>query len=316
MRLFLAAALAAAVPLSAAAQEVPAPAAAEGPVRDPHLLSSRPQFVSGDRPEDLPVVQAAAAQGRGGRVKITAVVKTDGTLRDVALAASSGDTAIDGAILSTVQQWKLTPARDRAGKLVEAVATLPFDLGAGPRKLAGDQPVFSDEAKALGHNGKVVVKAVIAESGALGDVTIVQSSRSPLLDEAVLRALAGWRYSPLLDLAGHPRTLEISIPFNFSQVESGRGSYLEGMRYYGCAAFIRETDWWQSTHADTDPSKQDFYTFVAGALYIAPASFGLKPGAERDIRALMQHHRLSWANAITRCRADPGSTFLAEYREG
>lgn len=214
---------------NAAGQDAP-PTAPVELIRDHKLLSVRPKIISGTVPDDLSLVRAAEAAGRGGRAKVTAIVTTAGTLREVQISESSGDSAIDGAILAAMQGWKLTVPRDLAGNRVEAVAVLSFAIGAGANKLSGDQPALPEAAKALGHNGEVVVKAVIAHSGLPTDVALAQSSQSPLLDAAALEAVRGWRFARPLDLLGRERTINVLMPLSSARPRRGEDPFSQDSR--------------------------------------------------------------------------------------
>lgn len=308
---------------SALAQVAPPTSAASvpagAPITDPTLLSARPRFLSGPDVADDPVVKAAVKTSGGGAVvRLTITVLRDGTARDAKITAGSGDAAVDAAILRATAAWKFAPARDKTGALVDAVTKAAVPLGSNPQKIAGTTPAFPEEAKQLGHNGKVVAKGRIDETGKLVDVSIAESSKSPLLDGAVLTALADWRFAVPKDLAGTPKATDVSLPFDFSQAEGSAQSYIGNLRFYRCDVFVRETDWWVSAHPDQPISRHQFYTFMAGVQLLVPEALGLPKanlGSPAGIKELSTRHATAWSNAVTRCRASPQSTFLAEYRK-
>ncbi|WP_447764871.1 energy transducer TonB [Sphingopyxis panaciterrae] len=278
-------------------------------------LRSQPRYVSGDRPEDAPAVVAAVSDGRSGRIVVEATVTPAGKLIDPVFVQPSGDTAIDQAVIAALSSWKLTPGRDKAGKPVAARAKFPFSVG-GAKRLLGTQPEFPDAAKALGHNGKVVARGTIDAEGKLVDVRIEESSRSPLLDEAVLAALAAWQFRPTKDFAGQPRSQEVLLPFEFNQAAGGGDNYLAAIKTYRCAAFIKETDWWVGAHPEKKLSDYPLYKFIGGLQLITPELLGPPPPAGAKMSAGYLRHPAQWTNATSRCRAALDSTFLAEYRKG
>jgi serine/threonine-protein kinase len=82
------------------------------------------------------------------------------------------------------------PGETRVGELVA--------FGPGvvpPRRISGTLPVYPEEAKALGLEGVVEVELAIDVQGRARSVTL-RKSGGALLDEAMLRAVAGWRFAP------------------------------------------------------------------------------------------------------------------------
>ncbi|MDT8903499.1 TonB family protein [Anaeroselena agilis] len=66
----------------------------------------------------------------------------------------------------------------------------------GPRVLSRVEPRYPEEARQSGVEGSVVVKAEILETGHPGEVSIVSSSGSKLLDDAAVQAVREWRFIP------------------------------------------------------------------------------------------------------------------------
>jgi TonB family protein len=82
------------------------------------------------------------------------------------------------------------PGETRVGELVA--------FGPGvvpPRRISGALPVYPEEAKGLGLEGVVEVELAIDVQGRGQGVTL-RKSGGALLDEAMLRAVAGWRFAP------------------------------------------------------------------------------------------------------------------------
>lgn len=74
-----------------------------------------------------------------------------------------------------------------AGPRVPAAETKPVQL-------SGGDPVYTPAALAARAEGDVQVKCTVTEEGKLADCTILRSV--PFMDQAVLEAMAGWRFSP------------------------------------------------------------------------------------------------------------------------
>jgi TonB family protein len=64
-----------------------------------------------------------------------------------------------------------------------------------PRRIAGALPVYPEAARALGLEGAVEVELSIDGQGRSQNVSLRKSAGAPL-DEAMLRAVAGWRFAP------------------------------------------------------------------------------------------------------------------------
>jgi TonB family protein len=83
-----------------------------------------------------------------------------------------------------------SPPTVRAGDLVE----LGPDVSP-PRKVSGDPAAYPDVARRARREGSVTVEMVVSEEGVPTELKIVESA-GEVLDQAVLKALAGWRYQP------------------------------------------------------------------------------------------------------------------------
>jgi TonB family protein len=84
----------------------------------------------------------------------------------------------------------LPTAESRVGELVA--------FGPGvvpPRRIAGGLPLYPEPARALGLEGVVEVELSIDSQGRSQRVSLTRSAGA-LLDEAMLRAVAGWRFAP------------------------------------------------------------------------------------------------------------------------
>ena len=71
---------------------------------------------------------------------------------------------------------------------------LAQDIREAPKRTRYVPPIYSDEAKAAGVKGIVVIEATIDESGAVAEARVIRSV--PLLDQAALDAVKQWRFTP------------------------------------------------------------------------------------------------------------------------
>jgi len=102
----------------------------------------------------------------------------------------------------------LGPDRRRAGRVV------PFGPGiTPPRRIGGPSPIYPEAAANHGLEGAPVVELWVSESGAVVNAAIVESA-GPLLDEALLSAVAEWRFAPAL-AGGVPVALRMTVQHLF-----------------------------------------------------------------------------------------------------
>ncbi len=299
--------------VDAAEDITPAVAPAAASVMPVAELSVRPRFISGIQPDTAPAIIAAETQGRHGKLVLSAIVTPSGTLDAIELIEPSGSKDIDAAVIAALKTWKLSPALDKAGNKVATKAKFPFFVGRGPKRLTPFDPVMPEKAKALFHNGKVTVAGKIDREGKLIGVVVKGSSKSDLLDNAMLAALEGARFDKPKDLTGNPTTYDTAFSHQFSQAEGGTGSYLGGLKSYNCQAFVGETDWWVKVHPGTRQSEMEFYKFMGGVSFVAPEALGWGKVALTD---LIKRHPKAWDYALTECRKKPDSRFLEQYRKG
>ena len=209
--------------------------------------------------------------------------------------------------------WRLSSPVDRNGVKVATRAKFPFAIGGGPVRLSGPAFSWPPGAREAFHNGKVAVTFTIGVDGVPTNLKLSHSSGSGLLDTSVINGVAASRYEKPMALDGSPTAFDTIVTQEFSQADSEAGSYIEGLSKYSCRAFVGEQDWRAGAIPAAQLNDTTFYNFMAGAVLLTPESFGWgKLGAGDAIG----RHKQAWQNALARCRANPGSTFLAEYKKG
>jgi protein TonB len=93
------------------------------------------------------------------------------------------------------------PAPAPAAAAPVAAAAPPAQAPLAPPRFDADYlnnpaPAYPLAAKRRGEEGKVVLRVQVGPDGRAGDVVIAASSGFPLLDEAALAAVRGWRFVP------------------------------------------------------------------------------------------------------------------------
>jgi periplasmic protein TonB len=101
-------------------------------------------------------------------------------------------------------------AGGKAGVVSGDTQVLPFMDGmTRPSLISKVDPEFTREARNANVQGLILTKCVIGTTGTLSRCRIVKGI--PLMDQAVLSALAKWKYSPVL-YQGKPTAVEYLIP--------------------------------------------------------------------------------------------------------
>ena len=77
------------------------------------------------------------------------------------------------------------------------------------------QPVYPEAAKSAGHQGKVVLHAVIGMDGRPLSLQVANSDADPELARSSIEAVSQWRYSPTL-LNGQPIEVDTVVVVNFT----------------------------------------------------------------------------------------------------
>jgi TonB family protein len=88
------------------------------------------------------------------------------------------------------------------------------DLDQPPRATSKFPPGYPPELLRKKITGRVVVRAMVDENGAVGEITIKESSGYPSMDRAAENAIKRWRYKPAIK-SGREVRAPVVQPFNF-----------------------------------------------------------------------------------------------------
>ncbi len=88
------------------------------------------------------------------------------------------------------------------------------DLDQPPRPASRMPPRYPPSLKQKRIEGRVIVRAVVSESGLVGEVSVKESSGHPAMDRAAMNAIRNWRYRPAIK-GGRKVRAPIIQPFNF-----------------------------------------------------------------------------------------------------
>ena len=84
----------------------------------------------------------------------------------------------------------------------------------GPRIVSGTKPEYPDNARNKGWEGTVRLQILVGTEGQVEDVRVIGSSGYAELDQAALRAVRSWRFSPALQ-KGMPVAAWATLPVVF-----------------------------------------------------------------------------------------------------
>jgi periplasmic protein TonB len=176
-----------------------------------------------ERPKDLVGAGAQAKQTTDAR-RVGTEVRESKAPRSASATAQSGHEG-DGALGATggaggagtssagagnTASGSGHGAGVRAGAVSGTTEVLPFQDGmTRPTLLFKVDPAYTREAREANVEGLILTKCVITATGALQRCRIVRGI--PMMDQAVLSALAQWRYSPVL-YQGKKTAVEYLIP--------------------------------------------------------------------------------------------------------
>lgn len=103
-----------------------------------------------------------------------------------------------------------TAARTAAAAAGNGDAT----TAAAPLGSVNQPPAYPRAARRAGWEGTVLVAVLVGADGGCRRATVAASSGHPVLDQAALEAVRGWRFSPALR-AGAPVESEVEVPVVF-----------------------------------------------------------------------------------------------------
>jgi len=96
----------------------------------------------------------------------------------------------------------------------EINAILPSGPVSQPQVIKKPPPVYPEEARVAGIEGKVILKVTILFDGTIGDIEILQSSGRDDFDQAAKECLKQWKFKPAMQ-SGIRVTTAVQIPITF-----------------------------------------------------------------------------------------------------
>jgi TonB family protein len=197
------------------------PTVPNGVVTAPKILSSIQPFYT----------RAARDKQIEGTVTVEAAFDMNGNATVIRTVNSLGN-GLDESALTALLSWKFAPAL-RNGVPVDVVALIDIDfnlasappaefdeatrVGAGvsaPTVLQRVQPQYTDEARAAGLQGTVVLQAIIGTTG-MAKVLKVVKPMDMGLTESAIDAIQQWKFKPATR-NGKEVAVAVNIEINFN----------------------------------------------------------------------------------------------------
>ena len=118
-----------------------------------------------------------------------------------------------GAIFNLSGQFDRADNEYRIAESLERPVSGHQATGTAPQLLQKTEPEYSDEARAAGLEGTVLITGMISEEGVARDMRVT-GSLGLGLDEKALAAMEQWRFLPGTR-DGHPVGVEMTVPVEF-----------------------------------------------------------------------------------------------------
>ncbi|HYE45328.1 MAG TPA: energy transducer TonB [Caulobacter sp.] len=97
---------------------------------------SPPKVVSSNTPDLPPDLRA---KGHQGEVRLTGIVKADGSLADVQVRTSSGSAELDAFAVKAFERWQFSPARDADGDPIDQRVSTTLEFWADELMTLGEK---------------------------------------------------------------------------------------------------------------------------------------------------------------------------------
>jgi protein TonB len=177
--------------------------------------ASEPQAI-----QDNSLAAAASPQPLESQPTSTPAAVTPQT-RTTPAVASTGSLAMVAAEIPASGSGSETGTSAPAGPAAGSTASANTDGGSprgiiAPGILSKTEPTYPSAARQAAQQGTVVLKVQILETGRPGEISIVRSSGSPLLDAAAVDAVEQWRFIPAKDRSsGRAVVCYSTLPISF-----------------------------------------------------------------------------------------------------
>lgn len=183
----------------------------------------------------------------------------------------------------------------------------PIIRGAPPRFLSGPQSAYPEAEQNAGHHGKVMVSGLVGLDGRFRDLTVVESSGVPALDQSALDAARATLFTPGRDAQDNPVEMRARMPFYFARYRSTEpGAALR----YTCAQWVQDMDWWRSVHPNAPWGDHELYQLTRGAGLLGRIDAIQDPASAQ---AHIRDFERRWERGLEACRRRPQARMLDQF---
>jgi TonB family protein len=141
-------------------------------------------------------------------------ITTMGTVKDIVVVVSSGYKDVDAMAVGCVSQWHYVPAMENGRPVEVSWKTNIYYKGISPADYTPpQQPADTPHTCSSGDvpqsfwanyvKADAVLSFRVATDGSVKDVVVSSTSQLKEIDDAAIRCVSNWRYSPAMQ-NGHP----------------------------------------------------------------------------------------------------------------
>lgn len=195
------------------------------------------------------------------------------------------------SILLTLAAQDPAPA---PGETPPPVVEAPAAEGASPLPLITVRPIEtnSDAGLAVGHTGSVFVEVDVQPDGTKGEVALVESSRSEILDAEAVALVSG----ATLRGQAEPTRYRIEVkfePYNFLEMT--------------CRDFALQARWFERTWPEKDVKDTTLYTASVGLVTI----MSMNEGGSNSMAMLrgVREMPAKWPRVVSECERQPNRRY-------
>ncbi|WP_296167365.1 TonB family protein [uncultured Brevundimonas sp.] len=145
------------------------------------------------------------------------------------------------------------------------------------------------EAEALGHTGKVSLEITVQPDGTRGPVTVIESSRSDMLDRAATTLIEQAR----IRAPATPTRYRATVEF------TGADDAIT------CATMARQVRWYEQTWPERSATDTAIYSMSSGLLLLAGAPDTPNRASAQSAADRMQRLRDNFGQLVEGCEREP-----------
>ncbi len=251
-----------------------------------------------------------------GTVILNGNIGIDGHYTNVSASMRYPQTLLMDAAVKTAEQMLFKPATNDHG---DPIAVLhQMELRYILKKNVSDvtnsdykkfiEPEFSNDARAQGHHGSVSVTGVIDSTGHLSHATIFETSRSPILDTAALKAATQSDYIVYKDKSGHSGFREVILP-KYGFYNHFWKSNEHNALNYSCDQVLKDQRWWHATWPEKMPDP-----FKQWLMDLSWFNDHDDNGKSKPAQTSLASFEDRWQAASQLCETQPGSLFIDLFK--